>query len=131
MIFKLYSDGGARGNPGPAGAGWVIYQDGEELLTGGQFLGKQTNNVAEYTALLLGLEKAVELKITKIICHLDSELVVKQLNGEYKVKNSELKKLWQKAKNLAENFAQIEFKHVRREQNKRADQLANLAMDAR
>lgn len=126
----IHSDGGARGNPGPAGIGAVLNSsDGTVLAKISQYLGETTNNQAEYKALIAGLEKAKELKADEIECYLDSELVVKQLNREYKVKNAELAPLFLKVHNLSLSFKKITFIHIRRELNKIADGLANQAMD--
>ena len=126
----IHSDGGARGNPGPAGIGAVLNNDkGEVLAEISKYLGETTNNQAEYQALIAGLEKAKELKAEELVCYLDSELVVKQLNREYKVKNAELAPLFLKIHNLSLSFRKISFIHVRREYNKEADRLANEAMD--
>lgn len=126
----IHSDGGARGNPGPAGIGAVLNADnGFVLAEISKYLGETTNNQAEYQALIAGLEKAKELKANEVECYLDSELVVKQLNREYKVKNAQLAPLFLKVHNLSLSFKKISFNHVRREYNKEADKLANLAMD--
>ncbi|KKR14931.1 MAG: Ribonuclease H [Candidatus Falkowbacteria bacterium GW2011_GWA2_39_24] len=126
----IHTDGGARGNPGPAGIGVMIKDDkGKEVKTIAKYLGKATNNQAEYQAVLAGIEAAVKLKATEAEFYLDSELVVKQLNREYKVKNLELQPLFVKVYNHSLKFKKISFHHVRREQNKEADALANLAMD--
>ena len=128
--FIIYTDGGARGNPGPAGIGVVLQnKDGDVVGEWSEFLGVATNNQAEYKALLLALKQTVALGVIELECRLDSELVVKQLKGEYKIKNSELKLLNEQAKGLISQLKDVSFKHVRREQNKRADQLANQAMD--
>lgn len=128
----LYADGGARGNPGPAGAGAVIYdQSGAQIAALSRYLGQATNNVAEYQALLMGLEAALELGVGQIEVRLDSELLVKQLGGQYQVKAPHLKPLFQKAKALLQQFADAHIVHVRREQNGVADGLANQAMDRR
>lgn len=127
----LRSDGGARGNPGPAGAGFVIEVDGEVVCRAGRYLGVQTNNVAEYEALVWGLENVVALGHREVSVFADSELLVKQLNGEYRVKNQGLKPLFVKALALLRGFDAFEVSHVRREQNKLADELANEAMDLR
>lgn len=128
----LRTDGGARGNPGPAGAGFVIETtDGEVVCRAGRFLGATTNNVAEYEALIWGLENARALAFDEVSVFADSELVVKQLNGVYKVKNANLKPLFLKALDLLRGFAGYEVKHVRREANHHADAMANEAMDAR
>ena len=126
----IHSDGGARGNPGPAGIGAVLNSEaGLVLAELSKYLGETTNNQAEYQALIAGLEKAKELKAEELDCYLDSELVVKQLNREYKVKNAELAPLFLKVYNLSLSFKKIKFIHVRREFNKEADKLANEAMD--
>lgn len=128
--FIIYTDGGARGNPGPAGIGAVIYNEQKEVVAEvSKYLGVATNNQAEYQAIIAGLEKALELKGEELDCYLDSELVVKQLNHEYKVKNRELAPLFLKIHNLSLNFKKISYTHVRRELNKVADALANKAMD--
>jgi len=126
----IHSDGGARGNPGPAGIGAVLNDEkGRVLAEISKFLGETTNNQAEYQALIAGLEKAEELKAEEIECYLDSELVVKQLNREYRVKNAELAPLFLKVHNLSLSFKKIKYIHIRRENNKEADALANAAMD--
>lgn len=127
----LRSDGGARGNPGPAGAGFVVEVDGEVVCGGGRYLGECTNNVAEYEALIWGLENVTALGHDRVTVFADSELLVKQLNGEYRVKNPGLKPLFVRAQELLRNFGSVEVRHVRRELNKAADALANAAMDAR
>jgi len=130
MILNIYTDGGARGNPGPAGIGAVIFDDaGKVVKEFGEYIGKATNNQAEYTALIRGLEEAVKLKPTKINCFLDSELVVKQLNKEYKVKNTEIKELYGKVLEIG-FFKAITFNYIPREKNKRADGLVNKAIDS-
>lgn len=130
MKLIIHSDGGARGNPGPAGIGVVIHNEKEKLVAEiSRFLGVSTNNQAEYRALIAGLEKAVELGAESVDCYLDSELVVKQINHEYKVKNKELAPLFLKVYNLLTKFKSYNFRHVPREQNKEADCLANEAMD--
>lgn len=126
----IFSDGGARGNPGPAGIGAVIYDNEQNVLASiSQYLGVATNNQAEYQALIFALEKASALKAASVRCYLDSELVVKQLNREYKVKNKDLAPLFLKVHNLILGFKEISFHHVPREKNKEADRLANEAMD--
>lgn len=127
----LYSDGGARGNPGPAGIGAVLFTPDDKVVAEvSHYIGEATNNQAEYKALIAGLEKAKDLQIEEIDCFLDSELIVKQLKGEYKVKNNGLKPLFAAAKNLSGYFHAISFAHVRREKNKHADALVNKAIDA-
>ncbi|MEI6222575.1 MAG: ribonuclease HI family protein [bacterium] len=128
--FSLYSDGGARGNPGPAGIGYVLYDSkGRTVEENGEVLGITTNNQAEYKALLKGLQVALDLGVKTIICHLDSELIVKQLQGRYKVKNEGLLPLFKEAKALLRQFEKTTVVHVRREKNKRADALVNAALD--
>ncbi len=130
MQASIYSDGGARGNPGPAGIGAVIYdKNKKEIATVSRFIGKVTNNQAEYEALIAALKKAKDLKLKDLKVYLDSELIVKQINREYKVKDKDLALLFVKVHNLCLSFDKISFFHVRREENKRADQLANEAMD--
>lgn len=126
----IYTDGGARGNPGPAGCGAVIYNEKKELLEGlSKFIGNTTNNQAEYQAVILGLKRAKELKVKDIDFFLDSELVVKQLRREYKIKNQDLASRFLEVYNLSQSFRKITYTHVRREFNKEADKLANEAMD--
>ena len=123
-------DGGSRGNPGPAAAGVVLRaDDGTELVTLGKFIGRATNNVAEYSGLIAGLEEAKSLGATKLIVRGDSELVIKQMKGQYRVKNPGLKPLFEKAKSLAAGFASVKFEHNLRDKNETADRMANLAMD--
>lgn len=131
MKFVIHIDGGARGNPGPAGAGVVIRNDeGEPLLEAGYFVGRVTNNVAEYTALLKALEAAGNRGATSLLISSDSELLVRQINGEYRVKNPGLQPLFDDAMGRLRKFSSWKVQHVRREFNARADELANLAMDA-
>lgn len=125
----IHSDGGARGNPGPAAIGVVIEQNGAIIATISQKIGDTTNNQAEYRALLAGLEKAHELGAQEVECILDSELVVKQLQREYKVKNKELAPLFVKIYNLSLQFKKISYRHVLRSENKIADKLVNEALD--
>ncbi len=127
----LRSDGGARGNPGPAGAGFVIEVDGDVVCSGGRYLGEVTNNVAEYEALIWGLENVSALEHTHVSVFADSELLVKQINGAYRVKNEGLKPLFLRALELLRGFESYDVNHVRRENNKLADAMANAAMDER
>jgi ribonuclease HI len=128
----LWSDGAARGNPGPAGAGAVLKRpSGEVLAEVSGFLGHTTNNVAEYKALLMGLKQALDLGIRRIEVRADSELLIKQLRGEYRVKDEKLKLLFADAKALLARFASTKLLHVRREQNADADRLANAGIDSR
>ncbi len=130
----MFTDGGARGNPGPAGIGIVLYADdgnGNQTLIGEikRYIGEQTNNVAEYTALITGLEEAQRLGYMNVSCFLDSELVVKQMLGQYKVKEATLQKLHAKAKAIATQIGKVSYTHVRREKNSGADALVNQALD--
>ena len=127
----LYTDGGARGNPGPAGIGAVLLTaSGDVVEELGDFIGKATNNVAEYQALLAGLELALDRGVGRLDVFLDSELVVRQVNGNYKVKDAGLKPLHAQACQLLSRFHEVDVKHVRREQNAEADRLVNEAIDA-
>lgn len=128
----INTDGGARGNPGPAGIGLVISDEqGNILYRLGEYIGETTNNQAEYRALLKALEEAKKLGYSEddLECRLDSELVVKQLNGQYKVKNEGIKPLFLQIHNLRSAFHSVSFKHIRREKNKEADRLVNEALD--
>ena len=126
----IFSDGGARGNPGPAGIGAVLYDENKKIIAEiSQYLGETTNNQAEYKALIAALKEAKRLKAEELACYLDSELVVKQLNREYKIKNKDLAPLFLEVYNLSLSFQKITFKHIPREQNSVADRLANEAMD--
>jgi ribonuclease HI len=128
-VAVIYVDGGSRGNPGPAGSGAVITVDGQLVAELSKYIGVATNNVAEYTGLIIGLEKAYQLGYKKVDVRMDSELVVKQMLGIYKVKNENLLPLSLQAQSLAKKFSHFKIEHVRREFNKEADRLANLAMD--
>lgn len=128
--ITLQFDGGSRGNPGPAGIGVVLRAaDGTPLVTLGRFIGRATNNVAEYKALITALEKAGELGAKRIKILGDSELIVKQMRGEYRVKNPELRVLYDEAQALLHQFDRATIDHNYREDNSLADKLANLAMD--
>ena len=135
MHVRLYTDGGARGNPGPSGAGIVIHalndqdQEAEKIFADGKYLGDATNNIAEYEAVILGLTKALELNASSVDLVMDSELIVKQLNGEYKVKNEGLAQKYLQVHNLLYRFERVTFRHVRREFNKEADAQVNKALD--
>lgn len=131
-IWTVNTDGGARGNPGPAGIGIVVRSpDGQVAARGGAFIGDATNNVAEYEAMLWGMRAAKALGAEQLLVKADSELVVKQMRGEYRVKNEGLKPLFVAAQALRRSLANVEFMHVRREANAEADALANEAMDGR
>jgi len=126
----IYTDGGARGNPGPAGIGAVIYNENKKKLAEiSEYIGTATNNQAEYRAVIAGIEKAREVGALELQFYLDSELAVKQLNREYKVKNKGLAPLFVKVYNASLDFKKVTFTHIRRELNREADRLANKAMD--
>jgi ribonuclease HI len=128
---RLSTDGGARGNPGPAAFGYVLEaEDGTVLAAHGERIGVATNNVAEYRALIAGLEKALELGLDGVEVVSDSELLVKQMTGEYRVKNEALRDLSSKAARLARRIGDVEYTAVRREHNELADRLVNEALDA-
>ncbi len=130
MKARLFTDGGARGNPGPAAYGYVLEsEDGHVLDARGEAIGITTNNVAEYSALVAGLVKAVELGVDELEVISDSELLVKQMRGEYKVKNLGLRLLWEEASGLADRIRSIRYTAVRREHNELADRLVNEALD--
>lgn len=128
----IYTDGGARGNPGPAAIGAVV--GGKKY---GEYIGEATNNVAEYTALIFALKKAKALlgkakaKEAEIECYMDSELLMKQLTGQYKIEDEDLQPLWLQIWNLKLDFKSVEFRHIPREKNKEADRLVNEALDKR
>jgi len=127
---RLSTDGGARGNPGPAAYGFVIEaEDGTVLAAEGKAIGIATNNVAEYSALIAGLERAVELSVSELEVVSDSELLVKQMTGEYRVKNEALKELSLEASRLARRLGKVSYTAVRREHNELADRLVNEALD--
>ncbi len=126
----LFADGGSRGNPGPAASGAVIVDpEGQVLDEVGRYLGRATNNVAEWTALCIGLERAKERGIRRLAVRLDSELVVKQMRGEYRVKHADLQPLHRRAQTLLRSFENVDIKHVPRKQNALADRLVNDILD--
>jgi ribonuclease HI len=128
---RLFTDGGARGNPGPAAYGFVLEtEDGTVLAAEGQAIGVATNNVAEYSGLVAGLRKAHELHVPEVEVVSDSELLVKQMRGEYRVKNEALRALFVEASGLARNLQSVEYRHVKRAHNELADRLVNEALDA-
>lgn len=130
--LHLFSDGGSRGNPGQAAIGFIIEDPvkGEILFQHGETIGLETNNVAEYQALIAGLRAAKKFHPNRLICHLDSELVVKQLNGEYRVKMPSLQAYVDEIQELSQEFPDIVFQHIPREDNWHADKLVNEALDA-
>ncbi|HXF33628.1 MAG TPA: ribonuclease HI family protein [Candidatus Acidoferrales bacterium] len=126
----LFADGGSRGNPGPAALGArLVDADGNVLREIAEYLGITTNNVAEWSALIAGLEAAIELGVRDLGVRLDSELVVKQLSGEYRVKHPNLQPLHARAKSLLRRFERVDVAHVRRKENADADALVNRALD--
>jgi ribonuclease HI len=134
-IYKrlmIFSDGGARGNPGPAATAFIaLSENGQVLMTSSRYIGSRTNNQAEYEALIAALEFAATVNAEEVICHLDSELVAKQLTGGFKVKNSELRKLWMKVQELSRRFKKVSFISVPRTNNQiqKADELVNEKLD--
>ena len=131
MRARLSTDGGARGNPGPAAYGYVLEaEDGTVLAAHGEAIGIATNNVAEYSALIAGLERALELAVADVEVVSDSELMVKQMRGEYKVKNAALRELSLRAATVARDLGDVRYTAVRREHNELADRLVNEALDA-
>jgi len=129
QTIVAYTDGACRGNPGPSGAGFVLFQDDKMLETQGKYLGKMTNNQAEYQALIIALERALELGASEVLLRADSELMVRQINGQYRVKNPGLKMPYARAKELASKFKKFKIEHVTRDKNSRADEMANRAID--
>lgn len=128
--IKIFTDGGSRGNPGPAASGYVILdQDDKVLEAGGEYLGVTTNNQAEYRAMKLALENANKYNPEVVECYLDSQLLERQLNGVYKMKNRELRPIFEAIQKLAGTFPAVTFQHVYREQNKLADEQVNIILD--
>ncbi len=133
-IFSVFTDGASRGNPGEASIGIVVKSDqGDAVDMISEYLGITTNNVAEYTALIRGLERVAKLNPERVDCYLDSQLVVRQMTGVYRIKHKEMIVLAQKAKNICKIMAPciVKFHHIPRAQNKEADALANRALDER
>ena len=125
--YEMYFDGCSKGNPGRAGAGSVIYKNSNELFANSLFVSdNDTNNVAEYTGLIMGLEDAIKNNIKDLIVKGDSLLVIQQMNGKYQVKSDNLIKLYKRAKELEKCFTSIQYYHVYRKDNKRADELSNI-----
>ena len=127
--LTIFTDGASRNNPGEAGAGIFILRDGKPVEKIARYLGATTNNIAEYRAAILGLEHAIKLGASNVKLHADSELMVKQLNGQYKVKNEGLKPFFLKAKELIAKIGSVDVLYIPRELNKEADALANKAID--
>ncbi|NUR75874.1 MAG: ribonuclease HI family protein [Thermoleophilia bacterium] len=131
MKARLFTDGGARGNPGPAAYGFVLEsEDGTVLAAEGEAIGTATNNIAEYSGLVAGLQRALELHVPEVEVVSDSELMVKQMRGEYRVKNEALRELYEQAVSLARRLGSVEYRHVKRAHNELADRLVNEALDA-
>jgi ribonuclease HI len=130
--FVINVDGASRGNPGNAAAGWLIRDktDGQVIVEEGLYLGTETNNRAEYFALLFALEDAHVLSADEVVVRSDSELLVKQMRGEYRVKNRDLKPIFTRARRMADAFGAFTIQHVPREENRDADRAANAALDA-
>ena len=132
LRLVVNTDGACRGNPGPSGAGWVISDpSGKQVATGGIYLGRRTNNEAEYLAAAMGLKAAAEMGASSVTLRADSELMVRQILGRYQVKNAKLLPLYRQVKELCDGFAEFHVQHVYREQNTGADEQANLAIDER
>ena len=130
--LRLYSDGAARGNPGPAGAGAVLVEPSGQVVDRlGKFLGHQTNNYAEYQGLLLGLKRARELNVREVEVFADSELMIRQLGGRYQVKSPSLRPLYEEALKLLNEFERVKLVHVPREMNRAADEMSNKAIEER
>ena len=134
MKLRIYTDGGSRGNPGPAASGAVLKElvegkEGEVIATESKYLGETTNNQAEYVAIIIGLGRAKKLGVKHVEVYMDSELATKQLNGVYKVKNPGIAERFLEVKNLMHSFKTVTFKHVYREQNTEADAIVNHVLD--
>ena len=131
LKLRVYSDGGSRGNPGPAAFAFVVTKDDKIIFEYSEFLGVQTNNYAEYRGLIAAISKALELKADEVEFTMDSELAIKQMNGEYKVKSDNIKELHKDAKALSSLIPKVTFTHVRRANEfvSRADYLLNMEMD--
>ena len=130
--LRVASDGAARGNPGPAGAGAVLFDDrGRVVERLGKYLGKQTNNVAEYRGLILGLRRAAELGAEELEVVADSELIIRQLTGIYRVRSPVLQELHAEAMALLKGFGKVKLRHIPREENIEADEMSNRAIDER
>jgi ribonuclease HI len=127
--WQLFTDGASKGNPGPAGAGWILVNDLDSVpLKDSKYLGEATNNEAEYQALILGLKNALSQGVQEIRIHMDSELLVRQINGIYRVKNSRLKVFFYQVQDLLRQFPKYAIMHIPREQNREADGMANEAI---
>lgn len=127
--IDVYIDGGSRGNPGPSGIGVVLYDSKKKIKDFSKYIGLTTNNIAEYNAVIYGLQEALFLKADEIKLYLDSELVAQQLKGEYRVKDTDLKPLFEQALHLIRGFKKVEIINIPREKNKEADKLVNKAIN--
>jgi ribonuclease HI len=129
VLGHLFTDGASKGNPGPAGAGWILVSDGESApMKNSKYLGEATNNEAEYQALILGLQSALSHGVKEIRVHMDSELLVRQINGLYRVKNPRLAVFFHQVQELLSKFSKYAIIHIPREQNREADAMANEAI---
>ena len=129
VVWQLFTDGASKGNPGPAGAGWVLTSDQHsDSFKECKFLGQATNNEAEYQALILGLQQALYCGVQVIRIYMDSELLVRQLNGAYRVKNQRIKIYFYQVRDLLLKFSKYDIIHIPREENREADQMANEAI---
>jgi ribonuclease HI len=129
--YVLFFDGCSKNNPGPSGAGAVLYHNGVEIWSTAVFVGhKETNNVAEYTGMIVGIKRAVEMGIRRLVVKGDSNLVVQQMNGKFRVNADHIKPLYATAKNIIRNFDSIQFVHVYRHLNQRADELSNMGLES-
>ncbi len=130
MKYVIFTDGGARGNPGPAGIGIAIFDEQGQLVKKiARYLGERTNNEAEYEAVLVALDQAAKLGAAEVVVNVDSELVARQLNNIYRVKNKRMQALVVKVRNTETKFKKVTYKHIPREKNELADQLVNRAID--
>lgn len=130
--IEVYIDGGSRGNPGPSGGGFAVFQNGKVIKKGSEYFGEKTNNQAEYMALRLALREVYDKfgdENLEVNCFMDSQLVVEQMNGNYKVKSKNVQPLFQEVRRIADQFKNFSISHVPREENYLADNLANQAMD--
>ncbi len=128
-LWQLFTDGASKGNPGLAGAGWMLINERDSILVkDSKFLGEATNNEAEYQALILGLNNALSCGVQEILVHMDSELLVRQINGLYRVKNSRLAVFFSQVRDLLSKFTKYDIIHIPREKNREADRMANEAI---
>ncbi|OGC59587.1 hypothetical protein A3A70_01880 [candidate division WWE3 bacterium RIFCSPLOWO2_01_FULL_42_11] len=128
-MYELFTDGGARGNPGPTAIGMVLKSNGQTIIAHSEFIGSKTNNEAEYLALIAGLNLAIKHKVTTLQCFLDSKLVVEQINGRFKVKEPRMREMVTKVQDLITKIGKVEVTYVPREQNGEADGLVNVELE--